>query len=135
MKKTGLQIQDDLYSIISMSTLKNDITGKIYKAGMRPLGAKTEDAVVSFMTGLNGQIQTGVLNVNIYVQDITIGENQTVCNIPRCRTLEVLIQQLIEGLKPSEYRLRPDNVITTFPAPEIKQHFVNARIKFERTTF
>ncbi|MCX6222483.1 MAG: hypothetical protein NTZ69_16040 [Bacteroidia bacterium] len=136
MKKTGLQIQDDIFSVIDTSSLKQTIAGKIYKGGMRPINAKTEDAVVTFLTGLNGQIQTGVVNVNIYVPDIAIGsDGQLVCNIPRCRTLEIAILQIAEALKASEYKIYPDNVVQTFPAPEISQHFINARLKFERITF
>ena len=133
MKKTGLEIQDDVFIIIDMSTLKPMITGKIYKGGMRPINAKSEDVVVSFLTGLNGQVQVGVVNVNIYVPDITIdASGQSVCNIPRCRALEAELCKITDNLKASEYRFRPDNIISTFPEPEIKQHFINARIRFKR---
>lgn len=136
MKKTGLQIQDDIFSMIDSSSLKQTISGKIYKGGMRPLNAKTEDAVVTFLTGFNSQIQTGVVNVNIYVPDITIGtDGQLVCDITRCRTLEYAILQIVEAIQASEYRIVPDNVIQTFNATEINQHFINCRMKFERITF
>ena len=132
MKKTGLQIQDDVYAIIDVSNIKKMIAGKLYKAGMRPINAQSEDAVVSFLTGINGQIQAGVVNVNIYVPDITIAKGQSVCNLVRCRALETELNKTIYSIKSSEYRLIPDSIISTFPEPEIRQHFINARIKFTR---
>ena len=133
--KTGSEIEADVYAIINASTLKTAITGMIYKDGMRPLGALTQDAVVSFMTGLDAQIQTGALNLNIYVSDIDNGSGLLVKNGSKCRSLEIMANALIQGLKPTEYRFSLGATIQTFPAEGISQHFVNCKIKYQLLTF
>ena len=74
MRQTGLTFEKDIYNLVKESVLKTAIKGSFYREGMRPLNAKTEDAVVSFMTGVDDQIQIGVVNVNVYVPDIDAGK-------------------------------------------------------------
>ncbi|MCL4482181.1 MAG: hypothetical protein M1445_06125 [Bacteroidetes bacterium] len=136
MKKTGSEIENDVFKILKDSTLTAGIRGTIFREGMRPNGAKTEDAIVSFMTGLDAQIQTGVLNLNIYVPDIDNGSGALIKNGARCQALEILVNGIIQALKPStEYRFSLGSIIQTFQAEDIKQHFVNCKIKFQLATF
>lgn len=134
--KTGSEIESDVYAIISQSAIKAAITGKVYKSGMRPLKSIKEDAIVTFMTGLDDQIQTGALNLNIYVPDIDNGGGQLVKNGARCQALEVMANQIIQGLKPTtSYRFQLGAIIQTFKAEGTAQHFVNCKIKFQLVTF
>jgi len=135
MRKTGGEIEADVYAIIVASALKAAITGTIYKDGMRPINATSEDAVVSFMTGLDNQIQTGILNLNIYVSDIDAGAGVLVKNSSRTRQLEGIANTIIQGLIPTAYRFSLGAIIQTFPADAIGQHFVNCKIKFQLITF
>jgi len=132
--KTGGQIELDVFTIINASPLKTAISGKIYKHGMRPINAKSEDAVVSFLTGLDDEIQTGIVNLNIYVSDIKQGASM-VKNGERCRELEELTRGIIQGQTPQEYRFRLGAIIQTFAAEGTDQHFVSAKIKFQLATF
>ena len=70
MAKTGKQIQSDVLALLKSSTLPSIISGKVYRKGCRPRDSKAEDAIVIFTTGLPGQIQTGVVTINIYCPDI-----------------------------------------------------------------
>lgn len=135
MRKTGGEIESDVYAIISQSALKTTITGKIYKDGMRPLNSQQEDAIVAFMTGMDGQIQTGALNLNIYVQDIDNGGGQLVKNGTRSRALEIAANTIIQELKPGAYRFSLGAIIQTLPAEGTSQHFINCKIKFQLATF
>lgn len=135
MKKTGGEIEADVYAIIKASALKTAIAGNLYKEGTRPIGAKTEDIVVSFLTGLDDQIQTGVLNVNIYVPDIDNGDKVLVKDTSRCKALEIIANTLIQGLKAGEYRFKLASIIQTFKADGTGQHFVNCKVKFQLVTF
>lgn len=134
MNKTGDEIEADVYSIIQASSLKNIVKGSIYKSGQRPPNAKTEDAVVSFLTGREGDIQTGVVLVNIYVPDIDSGAGNITKDIARCRELGIAANQFIQGIESSEYWFYLDSTIQTFKAEETGQHFVNARIRFHYLT-
>lgn len=135
MRKTGGEIEADVYDIVKASALKTAIAGTIYKDGTRPLGAKTEDAVVSFLTGLDDQIQTGVVNLNIYVPDIDNGTGTLVKNTTRCKALEIIANTVIQGLKPGEYRFKLASIIQTFKADGISQHFIHCKVKFQLATF
>lgn len=135
MNKTAGEVETDVYAIIYASALKTLITGTVYKEGVRPVNAKTEDAIVAFITGLDGQFQTGAVNVNIYVPDIDNGSNALVKNVTRCKTIEVAGKTLINSLKPTDYKFSLASTIQSFAVEGISQHFVNIKIKFELKTF
>lgn len=89
MAKTGKQIQSDVLALLKSSSLPALISGKVYRKGYRPRDSKAEDAIVIFTAGLPGQVQTGVVTINIYVPDIDPYENGVLVeNGQRCETLE-----------------------------------------------
>lgn len=135
MRKTGSQIEHDLYLAIKESEIAQAINGKVYKSETRPIDSKSEDAVISFLTGLDGQVQAGVLNLNIYVPDINNGTGTLVKNTTRCREIEIVANTFIQAMTPGEYRFKIDNIVQTFNAEGTGQHFVNARVKFQLVTF
>ena len=134
MRKTGLEIEADVYTLVKNSAVKTAILGSLYRDGMRPLNATTEDAVVSFLAGLDGEIQSGVLNLNIYTPDI-VSKDFKVKNITRLVALEAIANSFVQSLSiSSDYIFELDKMIQTFKAEGIDQHFVNARIKFRLST-
>lgn len=135
MKKTGSTFEKEVFSLIKSSPLKAALSGDVYREGMRPFNSEKEDAIVSFMTGLDGQIQTGVLNINVYVPDMNNGSKTKVKNIKRCNQLEELCQEVVDSLKLSGYRFSLAALIQTFKAQEIEQHFINVKLKFDYVTF
>jgi len=135
MNKTGSEIEGDVFTIIKNSVLATALHGTIYREGMRPNGATSEDAIVTFITGLDSQIQTGALNLNIYVPDIDNGSGTLVKNGLRCQALEILANNIVQGLKPTQYRFSLGAIVQTFKAEGLNQHFVNAKIKFQLVTF
>ena len=70
MIKTEQQIERDFYSFIKESSLGKAIKGSIYRPDMRPADAKTEDLVVKFYTGIDEQIQSGTVIIDIYIPDV-----------------------------------------------------------------
>lgn len=133
MKKTGSQIEADIYEIIRSSSLSAEISGVTYKEGTRPINSVKEDIVVNFLTGVDeDEFQEGFVNVNIYVPDIdNSGGGILVKDVARCSALEVLILALLESNSLSgDYLLRAAQTIKTFKEESIKQHFINCKIKF-----
>ena len=63
--KSEKQIERDFFSFVSQSVLGQGIRGKVYRPEMRPANAKTEDLIVKFLAGLDEQIQSGVVLLNI----------------------------------------------------------------------
>jgi hypothetical protein len=137
MTRTGQQVENDVYGLLKNSSLKSFINGEVYKYGMRPRDSKAEDAIVKFVTGLDDEIQTGVVVVNIYVPNIDAFENGvTVRNIARCAEIEIKATEWITSLTAgtTEYLFSLAQTIYTEEEPEINQHFVTVRIKFSLLT-
>ncbi len=136
MKKTGSEIEYEVFKLFK-DEIQAFIQGDVYLRGTRPLKENTEDltedAIISFMTGLDNQMQTGALNINVYVPDIDNGGNDLVKDVTRCLEVERFMQNLIEGWSvKSEYKFWLEQTINTFPEDEINQHFVNVKLKYKR---
>lgn len=134
MIKTGKQIQGDIRNLIMDSSLAKKITGAVYRNGLRPRDSQKEDAIVTFTAGLPDQIQTGVVTVNIFVPDIDPDDNGTwVEDGQRCEEVEKLAQEWTDSLtaKISCYKFSLQQTIRTYDEPDIHQHFVFVKLKYE----
>lgn len=134
MAKTGKQVQGDIYSFLKGSTLCSMISGDVYREGYRPRDSRLEDAVVIFTAGLPGQIQTGVVTVNIFVPDIDPYENGVLVEDgERTEELEHLAQEWVDSLTAavSCYKFRLMQTIHTAEEAEISQHFVVVKLAYE----
>jgi hypothetical protein len=142
MRKVAEYVETDVIALINQSTLHSTITGGVYASGGRPFDSKSEDIVVSFLTGLDGQKQMGVANINAYVPDVYSGGKLLVKNSARCAVLANALKEFKESIMTSNlalsrsgYKFISDgDMIQTFEESEINQHFVNLRLKFEYLT-
>ena len=136
MKKTASQIEADLYKYFK-DKINPLINGQTYRNGVRPLNSHKEDCVISFLTGLDGQYQTGVININIFVPTVKNNDNQYRKNFVRCDAIERALMPIIEEAKTAlrNYRLTLHQLIQTFEDTDIKQFFINAKVKFRYNTF
>lgn len=136
MKKTGDEVLNDLYKIVRDSGLLNEINGSLYKDGtMRPLNSNQEDAIISFKTGLDGQIQDGAAVINIYIPDIDSGAGGKSKNSSRTAAVSKKALELFNNKVLDEYYFYLGNMIQTFREEEIGQHFVSVDLRFKLTTF
>lgn len=135
MKKTGSTFEKEVFQLIRESPLKTALSGGIYRDGMRPFNSCQEDAIISFLTGIDGQFQRGIVNINIFIPDIEFGGQSKVKNIARCNQIEELCQGIVTSLKKDGYRFSLDSLIQTFKAEETDQHFVNVKLRFDYVTF
>ncbi len=134
MAKTSKQIQGDIYRLLRGSTLYKQITGEVYRAGMRPRDSRKEDAVVIFTAGLADQVQTGVVTVHIYVPDKDpYGNGVWVEDGQRLEEVERLAQQWVDSLTTdvSCYYFKLQQTICTEEAEDINQHYVVVRLKYK----
>ena len=136
MKKTASQIETDIYKYFK-DKIDTLINGQTYRNGVRPLNSQKEDCVISFLTGLDGQYQTGVININIFVPTVKNNDNQYRKNFVRCDAIERALMPIIEESKTAlrNYRLTLHQLIQTFEDTYIKQFFINAKVKFRYNTF
>jgi hypothetical protein len=136
--KTAKQIQGDIIALLSGSELEKAVNGKIYRANpdssYRPRDSRKEDILVIFTTGIPGQIHTGVVTLNIYVPDIENPGNGVLNEDGnRCEELETAACTWVESLTAgrSDYRFTLQQTIYTETEPEINQHFVVVKLKYE----
>ena len=136
MKKTASQIEADIYKYFK-DKINLLINGETYRNGVRPLNSQKEDCVISFLTGLDGQYQTGVININIFVPLVKNNDNQYRKDFVRCDAIERALMPIIEESKTAlrNYKLTLHQLIQTFEETDIKQFFINAKIKFRYNTF
>ena len=135
MEKTAKQIEKDVFRIIKSSALNGNIKGKFYRDGTRPKDAITEDVVVKFLTGVDGQEQSGVVLVHIYVPDKPNKDGETIEDIPRVEALENLLNVVVSGINDTEYLFEKDGTPQSYPVEGISQHFINMRLYYRRKTF
>ncbi len=136
MKKTASQIEADIYKYFK-DKIDPLINGQTYRNGVRPLNSQKEDCVISFLTGLDGQYQTGVININIFAPLVKNNDNQYRKDFVRCDDIEQALMPIIEESKTAlkNYKLQLHQMIQTFEETDIKQFFINAKIKFRYNTF
>lgn len=134
MAKTGKQIQGDIRRFLMDSSLSKEIAGEVYRNGLRPRDSRKEDAVITFTAGMPDQIETGVVTINIFVPDIDPDDNGTwVEDGSRTEEMEKLAQAWADSLtaKVSCYKFKLQQAIHTEAEPDIHQHFVVVKLKYE----
>lgn len=135
MSKTGLSIESDIYSLVKSSAIKTTILGNVYRSEMRPPDAETEDAVVTFLTGTSGSIQSGVLVVTVFVPYMQ-SSGSKVKDIERCTVIENVLDAFIHSLTVYEnYKFELEETVQTFKVQNIEQSAVNCRIKFSLSNY
>lgn len=138
MKKGATSVEEDFFQALKNSALKSMIAGKIYYSGTRPLDSKGEDVVISFLTGDMDQIQTGFINVNVFVPNVDIGGNSgiTVRDVARCKQLEIALTEWVESISLlGEYKIKAESPPQSKPVDSIDQYYINCKLNFSRTTF
>ena len=134
MAKTGKQVQSDVLALLKSSALPSMISGGVYRNGYRPRDSKQEDAIVIFTTGLPTEIQTGIVTVNIYVPDIDPFANGVLVEDgQRCEELERAAALWADSLTcaVSNYKFKLQQTIYTEEEPDINQHFIVVKLRYE----
>ncbi len=133
--KTAKQIQEDVIDLLRGSTLREQVTGGIYPGGLRPRDSRREDIEVIFTLGNPGQIESGVVTINVFCPDVPEGltSGAKVENARRTREIERLLAQWVETLTPATtdgYLFTPASTILTLPEEETDQHFTSVKLKY-----
>lgn len=131
--KTEMQIERDFFLLVKQSPLGQAIKGAVYRSEMRPADAATEDLVVKFYTGMDGQVQTGTVIFDIYVPDVPYGKSgRKVSDKQRIGELQELIQSFVNDSTDAEYLMYMETSPYTVEVEDIEQHCIKTRIKFNR---
>ena len=127
--KTAVQIERDFYTIISQSQLGKELKGKVYRKEMRPIGSQEEDLILSLLSGVDDQVQTGVVAVSIYVKDIPF-EGRLVRDTERIGELLELVNSITENYS-FGYVISNDGTPSIIQLEDISQHVISIRLYFE----
>lgn len=131
--KTETQIERDFFLLVKQSPLGQAIKGAVYRSEMRPPNAETEDLVVKFYTGVDGQVQEGTVIFDIYVPDVPHGKSgRKVSDKQRIGELQELIQSFVNDSTDTEYKMKTETSPYTVEVEDIEQHCIKTRIKFNR---
>jgi hypothetical protein len=133
--KTGTEIEADFYRRVKTSPLAEVIRGRVLRDGMRERDARTEDAVVIFNSGLDGQVQDGVVVLNVFVPKRPFGvDTEAVKDIGRVSELEGIIRDWLSSWNDEEYLLPADRrpTILSIDDPQRGETYIHTRIRFKR---
>ncbi len=133
--KTGTEIEADFYRRVKTSPLAEVIRGRVLRDGMRERDARTEDAVVIFDSGLDGQVQDGVVVLNVFVPKKPFGmDTESVKDIVRVKELESIIRDWLSSWHDQEYLLPSDRrpTILSLDDPERGETYIHTRIRYKR---
>lgn len=133
--KVETQIEKDFFRFVKNSPIASAIGGSVYRNGMRPRNSKAEDAVIIFVSGMDGQIQDGVVAINVFVPKKPFGKDtEPVKDIERVDMLEQIIRDWLDSWNDSEYLL-PQNrrpTIQSLDDPQTNETYIHTRIRFKR---
>ena len=133
MSRTASQIQGDVYDFLKESEFAKNISGKVYRKGYRPRDSRLEDAEVIFTTGIPGEIESGVVTINIYCADIDPYNNGVLVeNGQRIGEIEKAADGWVKTLvaSRSNYLFSLREAIHSTPDPDINQHFVVVKLDY-----
>ena len=125
MRKTASEIVNDIKSIISDSDLAKSVNGGIYGSGERPANSRMEDIIIILSKGYFGDIDSGTITLNIYVDQDPDCEMESDEDSARAKEIERMAQEWVDSLDAStNYLFEQRTVIKTWPDRDTHQRFV-----------
>lgn len=131
MAKTETQIERDFY-LIAKAHLGSVIRGTVYRRGQRPDNAKTEDCIAKFLGGIDEQIQTGTVVLNIYVPYIPYQDGRKGEDLTRIAELEEAVNDILAEIEDTDYDIKTETTPQSYEMDDIEQSIIAVRLRFNR---
>lgn len=97
--KINLESVDDVFNLINIAQVRNEISGVISK-NVRPTNSNKEDIVINSLTLNNQQLQRGIVNVNVHVPNLQISTSTGIDNeVPDHTRLSFITKLIVPLLK------------------------------------
>jgi hypothetical protein len=131
--KTSFDINTIVYRILNVQTVKNAISGDIYKGDDRPDDSTDEDITINTISLTQDFLpQIATSNVNVYVADKpkTIkGKSMLKADDTRLKAITDIVLSVLRAAKVPGL-LFTIEAQSTLAETSVKQHFVNIRISW-----
>lgn len=129
--KTTNDIERDFYTIVRTSRFGTEINGDVYRSNMRPSITETEDIVITHLTGVLSQIQTGVVILNVYTLPTIDREGKNVDDKARIGELQTLFFDFLQNYdSPSGYILEGDGTPRVEYDNDAKRWVLSCRVRY-----
>ncbi len=129
--KTSFELEQTLFGILNVATIKNAISGGIYLGDTRPADSENEDITINTITiSTDTCPQTATSNINIHVPDIDAnldGKVQKVASRIRMKTLTDKVMTILRNATLTGMLIVP-MMMATIAETSINQHYVNIRV-------
>ena len=93
--KTDVEVRQDVFAVVKSSPIATAISGSL-RYIPRATGSKAEDCIISVLESDAKQIQDCIVNVNIYVPNITSG-GESVENVTRTGALAKICETALKS--------------------------------------
>ena len=126
--KTDVEIRQDIRAIVADSGIASSISGSV-RIIPRATGSKQEDCIISVLDGDNGQIQDAIVNVNVYVPNITSG-GDSVEDVSRTKPLAKICETVLDRGSGDGFRFHLEKQ-RILPVNGRDEHVINNRIRYK----
>ncbi len=126
--KNDVEVRQDVFAIIKASPIANAIGGSL-RYIPRAVNSKAEDCIISILESDNKQIQDCIVNVNVYVQNITSG-GESVENIPRTGELAKICETALKSEFGDGFRIFLEKQ-RIMPVNGKDEYVINNRVRYK----
>lgn len=126
--KNDVEVRQDVFAIVVGSEIKEAIGGEV-RYIPRKAGSKAEDCIISVLDSDNAQIQDCIVNVNVYVPNITSG-GESVENISRTKPLAKICETALKSRFGDGFHLYLEKQ-RILPVNGKDEYVINNRIRYK----
>lgn len=126
--KNDVEVRQDVFAVVVQSEIKDAIGGEV-RYIPRKAGSKAEDCIISVLDSDNAQIQDCIVNVNIYVPNIT-SDGESVENISRTKQLSKICENALKSKFGDGFHLFLEKQ-RILPVNGKDEYVINNRIRYK----
>lgn len=126
--KNDIEIMEDFFAIVNNSPIKDLISGSV-KMTPRATKSKVEDCIISVLDSDNAQIQKSIVNINVYVPNITSG-GESVGNLKRISLLSRACWSVLKSGFGNGFMYKLEKQ-RSLPVSGKDEHVINNRIRYK----
>ena len=120
-----------IYRLMKSSALMAELDGNVYRHGMRPRDARTEDIEVRLVSGNLGQHQQGKVEILVYVPQLSVGSRTNkVDDLARIQWICDMIRVTIDEHANPRIHLSINEEPTHTSLPDRKQTQIKVTLEY-----